>query len=162
MARVGTETVILVVEDDVNALSGYVEYLTAAGFSATGCKDGAEALGTALEMIPDAVVTDVAMPNLDGFALAAALRADPRTRHVPIVGVTAHWNADMQTDANRAGFSAMLLKPALPAHLVAEVKRVLRHAELLAAALGRDADDVYDALPLGLGNAVARDRSAHK
>ena len=156
------ETVVLVAEDDPNALSGYVEYLTAAGFSASGCVDGVKALSLALEIVPDAVVTDITMPGIDGFALAAALRSNPRTRHVPILGVTAHWSADMQSEANRAGFSAMLLKPCLPSHLVAEVERALRHAELLAAALGREAIEIYDALPLGLRNAVLRDHEAHK
>jgi hypothetical protein len=68
----------------------------------------------------------------------------------------------MQTEANRTGFSAMLLKPCLPSHMVAEVERALRHAELLAAVLGREAIEIYDALPLGLRNAVMRDHDAAK
>jgi CheY-like chemotaxis protein len=162
MPKDRAETVVLVAEDDPNALSGYVEFLTSAGFTATGSVDGVKALSTALEIVPDVVVTDITMPGLDGFALAAALRSDPRTRHVPILGVTAHWSADMQTEANRTGFSAMLLKPCLPSHMVAEVERALRHAELLAAVLGREAIEIYDALPLGLRNAVMRDHDAAK
>ena len=157
MSRDRTETTVLVAEDDPNALSGYLEFLNAAGFAASGCLDGVKALSTALEIVPDAIVTDITMPGIDGFALAAALRADPRTRHVPILGVTAHWSAEMQNEANRAGFSAMLLKPCVPSHLVAEVSRALRHAELLAAVLGRAAIEIYDALPLGLRNAVLKD-----
>ncbi len=156
------ETAVLVAEDDPHTLSGYIEFLNAAGFVASGCLDGVKALSTALEIVPDAVVTDISMPGIDGFALAAALRADPRTRHVPILGVTAHWSAEMQSEANRAGFSAMLLKPCVPSHLVAEVERALRHAELLAAVLGRDAIEIYDALPLGLRNAVLKDHSTAK
>jgi CheY-like chemotaxis protein len=157
-----TETVVLVVEDDTNTLSGYLEFLNAAGYSASGCRNGVEALSIAFELVPDAVVTDITMPGIDGFALAGALHGDQRTRHVPIIGVTAHWNADMQSEANRAGFSAMLLKPCLPSHLVAEVQRAMRHAELLAAALGREAIEIYDALPLGLGRAVLRDSGSAK
>lgn len=150
------QTMVLVAEDDPNALSGYVEFLTAAGFTASGRSDGAEALTTALEIVPDIVVTDIAMPGMDGFALAAALKAEPKTKHVPLVGMTAHWTAEMQNDAHRAGFSAMLLKPCLPAHLLAEVERVLRHARLMAAALGRETLEVEPALPVGLRNAVMR------
>src|SRR5688572_23896812 len=112
-----TGTVVLVAEDDPHALSGYVEFLTTAGFIASGRGDGREALATALETVPDVVVTDIAMPGLDGFGLAAALRADRMTKHVPIVGMTAHWTAEIQSEAQRAGFSAMLLKPCLPTHL---------------------------------------------
>jgi len=154
--RVGT--VVLVAEDDPHALSGYVEFLATAGFVASGRSDGREALTTALETVPDIVVTDIAMPGLDGFGLAAALRADRLTKHVPIVGMTAHWTAEIQSEAQRAGFSAMLLKPCLPTHLLAEIERVLRHARLMAAALGKDTSEGEPALPVGLRNAVLRRR----
>ena len=149
-------TVVLVAEDDPHALSGYLEFLGRSGFVATGSSDGTEALGLAVETVPDIVVTDIMMPGLDGFALAAALRADRRTRHVPIVGMTAHWTTEMQNAAQRAGFSAMLLKPCLPAHLLAEVERVLRHAKLMSAALGQVTVGAEPALPVGLRNAVRR------
>jgi CheY-like chemotaxis protein len=152
-------TVVLVAEDDPHALSGYLEFLNRSGFAATGSSDGREALGLAVETVPDIVVTDIMMPGLDGFALAAALRADRRTRHVPIVGMTAHWTTEMQNEAQRAGFSAMLLKPCLPAHLLAEIERVLRHARLLSAALGPVTVGADPALPVGLRNAVKRRRA---
>ena len=139
--------VVLVAEDDPHALSGYLEFLGRSGFVASGSIDGKEALGLAVETVPDIVVTDINMPGLDGFALAAALRADRRTRHVPLLGMTGHWTAEMQNDAQRAGFSAMLLKPCLPAHLLAEVERVLRHAKLMNAALGPVTVGAEPALP---------------
>ena len=70
--------VVLVAEDDPHALSGYLEFLGRSGFVASGSVDGKEALGLAVETVPDIVVTDINMPGLDGFALAAALRADRR------------------------------------------------------------------------------------
>ena len=149
-------TVVLVVEDDPHALSGYLEFLGRSGFVASGTSDGNEALELAVQTVPDIVVTDINMPGLDGFELAAALRADQRTRHVPILGMTGHWTADMQNDAQRAGFSAMLLKPCLPAHLLAEVERVLRHSKLMNAALGHVTVGAEPALPVGLRNAVRR------
>lgn len=153
-----TGTVVLVAEDDPHALSGYVEFLSTAGFDASGSGDGREALATALATVPDIVVTDIAMPGLDGFGLAAALHADKLTKHVPIVGMTARWTSETLNEAQRAGFSAMLLKPCQPAHLVAEIERVLRHARLMAAALGRETTEVEPALPVGLRNAVLRRR----
>jgi CheY-like chemotaxis protein len=159
MEAAHTGTVVLVAEDDPHALSGYVEFLSTAGFVASGRGDGREALARALETVPDIVVTDIAMPGLDGFGLAAALRADRLTRHVPLIGMTAHWTAEIQSEAQRAGFSAMLLKPCLPTHLLAEIERVLRHARLMAAALGRETpEQVEPVLPVGLRNAVLRRR----
>jgi CheY-like chemotaxis protein len=151
--------VVLVAEDDPHALEGYLEFLGRSGFVASGSIDGKEALGLAVETVPDIVVTDINMPGLDGFALAAALRADRRTRHIPLLGMTGHWTAEMQNDAQRAGFSAMLLKPCLPTHLLAEVERVLRHAKLMNAALGPVTVGAEPALPVGLRNAVRRRRA---
>ena len=150
---------VLVAEDDPHALSGYLEFLGRSGYVATGSADGKEALGLAVETIPDIVVTDINMPGLDGFGLAAALRADRRTRHVPLLGMTGHWNTEMQNEAARSGFSAMLLKPCMPAHLLAEVERVLRHAKLMHAALGQMTVGAEPALPVGLRNAVRRRRA---
>ena len=150
---------ILVAEDDPHALSGYLEFLGRSGFVATGSADGQEALGIAVETVPDIVVTDINMPGLDGFALAAALRADRRTRHVPLLGMTGHWNTEMQIEAQRSGFSAMLAKPCMPAHLLAEVERVLRNAKLMSAALGTVTVGAEPALPVGLRNAVLRRRA---
>jgi CheY-like chemotaxis protein len=152
-------TMVLVAEDDPHALSGYLEFLGRSGFVATGCSDGKEALGIAVDTIPDIVVTDISMPGLDGFALAAALRADRRTRHVPLLGMTGHWNTEMQNESQRSGFSAMLAKPCMPAHLLAEVERVLRHAKLMSAALGHVTVGAEPALPVGLRNAVRRRRA---
>jgi DNA-binding response OmpR family regulator len=150
--------VVLVAEDDPHALSGYLEFLGRSGFVASGSADGKEAFRLAVETVPDIVVTDIMMPGLDGFSLATALRADRRTCHIPILGMTGHWTTEIQNDAQRAGFSAMLLKPCLPAHMLAEVERVLRHARLMAGPLGH-ATVGMAALPVGLRNAVRRRRA---
>lgn len=149
-------TVILVAEDDAHALGGYLEFFALSRFVASGCRDGADALGLALDAVPDVVVTDIALPGLDGFGLAAALRADRRTRHVPIVAMTGHWTPAIQQTAQRAGISAVLLKPCSPAHLLAEVERALRHARLMSAALGQATAGEEPGLPVGLRNAVRR------
>jgi CheY-like chemotaxis protein len=156
MDEARTGTVVLVAEDDPHALIGYVEFLSTAGFVTSGRGDGREALATALETVPDIVVTDIAMPGLDGFGLAAALRADRLTKHVPIVGMTAHWTAEIQSEAQRAGFNAMLLKPCLPTHLLAEIQRVLKHSRLLSSALGNENGPAEPVVPIGLRNAVLR------
>jgi CheY-like chemotaxis protein len=120
---------VLVVEDDSNALSGYLEFLSAAGFDPTGVSNGAEALPIALRHPPAAVVTDITLPGMSGFDLAAALHCDMRTRHVPVIGLTAHWSPDIRARAVDVAMQAILVKPCLPSHLVAELERVLEHAK---------------------------------
>ncbi len=120
---------VLIVEDDANALSGYLEFLTVAGFQATGVSDGAEALQIALRNPPDAIVTDIALPGMTGFNLAAALRSNDLTRHVPIIGLTANWAPELHATAVSVSMHIVLLKPCVPAHLVAELERLLAHAK---------------------------------
>ena len=120
---------VLIVEDDPNALSGYLEFLSVAGFNPTGIADGAEALRVALHHPPDAIVTDIALPGMTGFNLAAALRSNEATRHVPIIGLTAHWAPEVHATAASVAMHTVLLKPCVPAHLVAELERLLAHAK---------------------------------
>ena len=124
---------MLVVEDDANALSGYLEFLGAAGFDPTGVSNAAEALPMALRHPPAAVVTDISLPGMNGFDLAAALHCDMRTRHVPVIGLTAHWSPDIRTRAVDVAMQAILVKPCVPSHLVAELERVLERAKFLEA-----------------------------
>jgi DNA-binding response OmpR family regulator len=154
------ETVVLVVEDDPNTLSGYLEFLTAAGFVAVGHADGTAALEFLRETIPHIVLTDISMPGVDGFALAAALHADRRMRGVPVIGITAHWNAEMQAHAVAAGFSAMIAKPCIPSHVVAEIERALRRSQLMTAVLNAVDNSglrtIESLPPAGLRNAARR------
>ena len=124
-----TNNRVLIVEDDVNALGGYVEFLTSLGFEPTGATNGAEALPLALASPPAAVVTDITMPGMSGFDLSMALRGDERTRRIPIIGLTAHWTVEMHARAREVEMQVILSKPCLPAHLVAELTRLLAHAQ---------------------------------
>jgi CheY-like chemotaxis protein len=116
---------VMVVEDDTNTLTGYLEFLSAAGFDPTGVSDGAEALRIAIEWPPAVVVTDITLPGMNGFALATALQANTRTRDVPVIGLTAHWGVEVRGMAAECSMRAVLAKPCVPAHLVAELHRVL-------------------------------------
>jgi CheY-like chemotaxis protein len=119
-------TPILVVEDDGNTLTGYMEFLASAGFNPTGVADATSALPIALRNPPEVIVTDITLPGgMSGFELAAALRADDRTRHVPVIGLTAHWTPQVHSRAADVKMQAILLKPCIPSHLVAELERVL-------------------------------------
>src|SRR3982074_32226 len=116
---------VIVVEDDAHTLSGYLEFLVSAGFDAIGVADGAEALSMAVQDPPAAVITDISVPGMDGFALAEALHRHTRTRDVPVIGLTAHWNPDIHARSGEVNMRAVLLKPCVPSHLVAELRRVL-------------------------------------
>jgi DNA-binding response OmpR family regulator len=116
---------VMIVEDDNHALSGYMEFLETAGFDVHGIGDARQALPAALRQPPGALVTDITLPGMSGFELAAALRADMRTRDVPIIGLTAHWTPDVRARAAEVGMRVVLLKPCTPSHLIAELERLV-------------------------------------
>ena len=115
----------MIVEDDCHALSGYVEYLSTAGYDVTGVPDGSSALAAALQRQPEVVITDITLPGMSGFELAAALQTDGRTAAIPVIGMTANGTREVHTRAAEVHMSAVLLNPCAPAHLAAELRRVL-------------------------------------
>jgi len=125
-------------------------------FVDAGCGAGDDVLQLALDTLPEVIVIDVASPDVDGFAVAAALQADPRTRPIPIVAIASHWTPAVQQEARRVGISTVLLTPCSPAYFAAEVERVVRQSQLLSAALGHITVGADPALPVGLRNAVRR------
>lgn len=131
---------MIVVEDDSHTLSGYLEFLISAGFEAIGVADGAQALAMAVQDPPAAIVTDISLPGMDGFALAEALHRHWRTREVPVIGLTAHWSPGIHTRSEEVSMRTVLLKPCVPAHLVAEIRRVLDKPR--GSVTGRDGADV--------------------
>jgi CheY-like chemotaxis protein len=87
--RGGRPVNALVVDDDPVAVEVVAGTLEQEGFSVQRAFGGREALDRALDVPPDVIVCDLVMPDVDGFALIAALKADPRTREAPILVVTA-------------------------------------------------------------------------
>jgi CheY-like chemotaxis protein len=123
---VGTEPLVLLVEDDPVAREGYAEFLETGGFRVAQCGSAEEGYSRSVELVPDIVVTDIALPGRDGFTLAADLRVESRTRGIPVVAMTAYWASDVHERADRAGMTAILMKPCQPDHLIAELHRVLQ------------------------------------
>ena len=115
---------VLLAEDFEDARDVYAFYLRREGFAVQDLPDGDRVLPLALEMQPDVVVLDLSLPGMDGCALAAALRADPTTAHIPIVVLSAHAYPEDEQRAREAGATAFLRKPCLPGELADTLKRV--------------------------------------
>ncbi len=94
------------------------------GFEVVTAGDGVECLEVVHQARPDAVTLDVVMPRLDGLRTAARLRADPRTRELPIAIVSAC--TQYEVDAGfAAGADAFLSKPFEPAELIRLVRQLV-------------------------------------
>src|ERR1043166_528015 len=81
---------VLIVEDDLATRVLYREYLQHDGFRTVDAHNGYQALEKARDLRPNAVLTDLAVPGMDGFEFCRALRESPATRQIPILAVTGH------------------------------------------------------------------------
>lgn len=121
---------VLVVEDDLSTRTLYREYLTHVGFRIIDAHNGNQALAKAQELRPNAVLTDLAVPGMDGFEFCRALQQSEATRMIPILAVTGHAEYLDQPDRFRqAGILHVLTKPCAPDVIEAELRRLLREAQ---------------------------------
>lgn len=102
---------IVAADDDPGVRSLFVAELTLAGHTVVEADDGLAALSAIERVSPDAVVLDVMMPELDGWALLTRLRADERFRDLPVVLVSARCVGDDVRHGYELGASAVLPKP---------------------------------------------------
>ena len=116
---------VLVVEDDPETRRYYMDVLAGDGFLTFEAHNGFQALAKAVETPPDLVLTDIAVPGLDGIELCRRLRADPRTRDVPVLAVTGYGDRHYPDRAIQAGANRVLIKPLDADVLVAEARRLL-------------------------------------
>ncbi|MFG2295597.1 PleD family two-component system response regulator [Streptomyces sp. NPDC048603] len=115
---------VLVVDDNKVIRQLIKVNLELEGFEVVTAADGAECLDVVHEVRPDVVTLDVVMPRLDGFGTAARLRADPRTRDLPVAIVSACTQHEVEVGVE-AGVDAFLAKPFEPAELVRVVRRLV-------------------------------------
>jgi two-component system cell cycle response regulator DivK len=120
-----TSPLILVVDDYQDAREMYAEYLQFSGFRVAEARNGNEAVEQAFALKPDLILMDLSLPGMDGWEATRRLKADDRTRHIPIVALTGHALAGASEGAKRAGCDSFVTKPCLPDDLVVEVRRML-------------------------------------
>ncbi|HEX7686440.1 MAG TPA: response regulator, partial [Burkholderiaceae bacterium] len=119
-AKTPQQTLVLVVDDSKMVRLKTGKLLAAHGYQVAQAVDGQDAVRLLETQLPDLVVTDVDMPNLDGFGLARHLRANARTAHVPIVMITSAEDRH-RDEATRAGVGLVLGKPYPEDELLAHV-----------------------------------------
>ncbi len=125
----GTEPLnplVLIVEDDLSTRTLYREYLQHDGFRTVDAHNGYQALEKARELRPNAVLTDIAVPGMDGFEFCRALQESVTTRSIPILAITGH--SEYLEHPNRflqAGIAHVLIKPCPPDVIAYELRRLL-------------------------------------
>lgn len=117
---------VLIVDDTKTLLSVIQIYLMGWGLEFVEAYDGAEGLRKARESRPDLVISDVRMPEMNGFELCAALRADPFLRATPVVLLTALSDAASRDQGLLVGATAFLTKPVTVEGLRSVVRKALK------------------------------------
>ncbi len=118
---------VLVVDDNAD-MRAYLVRLLSPSWTVRTAADGEAALLDAARSRPDVVLTDVMMPRLDGFGLLRALRADPVTRGVPVVMLTARAGQEAAVEGFDAGVDDYLAKPFESAELLGRLRSVLERS----------------------------------
>ena len=117
---------MLIVEDDLSTRLLYREYLQHEGFRIVDAHNGHQALEKARDLCPNAVLTDIAVPGMDGFEFCRALKQSATTRSIPILAITGHSEYLEQPDRFlQAGIAHVLIKPCPPDVIVYELRRLL-------------------------------------
>jgi len=130
----GADRPRVLVADDNADMRQYIATLLSEHFQVETVADGEAALQAALARPPRLVLTDVMMPKLSGFGLLQALRADPRTRSLPIVLLSARAGEESRIEGMEAGADDYLVKPFSARELLARVSAHLQMARLRAEA----------------------------
>jgi twitching motility two-component system response regulator PilH len=116
---------ILIVDDSPSQLMGIRRIVEKLGHEALTAEDGAAGVEVAKRELPDLILMDVVMPNLNGFQATRSISREPTTKHIPVILVT---TKDQETDrmwGMRQGAKAYLTKPFSEDELAAAITRNL-------------------------------------
>lgn len=116
---------VLVVEDEFDSLTVVSKILKFHGIQVVVAHHGGECMELLQDLSPTLIVTDLAMPMMDGWQTLAAVRANPRTQHIPVVAVTAYHSVDVAEEAINAGFDGYFAKPVDPRSFVQSLERII-------------------------------------
>ena len=119
---------LLLVDDAPDLLLLMATYFRLAGYDVEMAVSASGALDAARSGRFDAVISDIGMPEMSGYDLAAALREMPAYKGVPMVAMTGFDQYDDEVRARQAGFDAHLKKPFEPAELLGVVRELLARA----------------------------------
>ena len=118
-------THILIVDDYQDALDIWAIYLKGSGYRVSTAADGASAIASARQLLPDLIVLDLELPGMSGFEVARALRANAETADIPLIAATGYSHLRQLDLAREVGFDAVVVKPCDPDQLVTEIERLI-------------------------------------
>lgn len=122
---------ILIVEDNVE-LRNYIGSILDKEFTVCSAANGKEALELAIHVIPNLIVSDLMMPNMDGMQLTEKIKADERTSHIPVILLTAKNDQTSRLEGLKTGADDYLTKPFSRDELLIRINNLIQQRKLLA------------------------------
>jgi signal transduction histidine kinase len=144
---------VLVVEDTADIVR-VIHLALHDHFRVFAAGDGKKGVELAIREVPDLIVTDLMMPELDGLELTRRLRANPKTRHIPIVMLTARGDLEDRVAGLDTGVSAYLTKPFSPRELLSTVRSLLGRQEATAELLLNQKMDSLEVVAAALAHEI--------
>jgi len=117
---------ILVVDDEEHILMILKDSLEFSGFQVVTASNGEEALEVVAREIPDLMVLDIGMPKLDGWEVCRRIKGTEKTKHIPVIILTAYAQTSDQRKGMELGADRFVTKPCDLAQLVDEINSLLK------------------------------------
>ncbi len=135
-------TSVLVVDDEPDNLTVVAETLAYMGLTVRSARNGHEGLDILLDFVPDVILLDLSMPQMDGWEMCAQLKANSYTASIPVIALSAHAMAGDMERALAGGFDGYLSKPIEIMSLLENIQRALVEGRALAESQRRTADQL--------------------
>ncbi|MBO9998048.1 MAG: response regulator transcription factor [Cyanobacteria bacterium SID2] len=124
---------LLLIDDDPNLILLVKDFLEFRGYEVVAAENGREALEIIEDKLPDLIVCDVMMPEMDGYAFVRHVRDNPRTTWIPVIFLSAKGQSQDRIKGLNTGADVYMVKPFEPDELVAQVESSLKQASRLLA-----------------------------
>jgi DNA-binding response OmpR family regulator len=122
-------TKILIIEDEETVRENILELLDAEGFEASAAENGRIGLTLAQQQLPDLILCDVRMPELDGYGVLTGLRSEQATAGIPLIFLTAKAATSDLSSGLELGANAYITKPFSMSELLGAIAQVLTQAD---------------------------------
>lgn len=122
---------LLLIDDDPNLILLVKDYLEFRGYEVVTAENGREALEVLENDIPDLIICDVMMPEMDGYTFVKHVREEPRTNWIPVLFLSAKGQSQDKVKGLNTGADVYMVKPFEPEELVAQVESSLKHTSRL-------------------------------
>ncbi len=129
----GEERPLVLIIEDHSDVRAYLRSCLESDYQCLTATNGSEGIATAIEYIPDIIVSDVMMPEKDGFEVCRHLKADERTSHIPIVLLTARADTESKFEGLEGGADVYLTKPFIKEELLLRLRKLIELRQQLQA-----------------------------